>query len=238
MNTDRLIDNLIADATPVRRLRPLPQRIMACVGIAVTLAVAVILMHGLRPGLMDCMTEWQFLAGTIAPMVTGALAVVGALTAAQPDRSERWLLLPVPALLLWIGGATGGCLMDWAATDFSNVHLAGTLECVTTVGVGSLVLAGLLYVLLRPLLRAAPRGTIVVASLAAASIATAAHSLSHAIETSAVLLIWSPGVAAIVFGMDVLVCRLLRARGATIRPAWPPRLAAPPRRRADTACSE
>lgn len=219
MNTDRLIDSLIADATPVRRLRPLPRRIMAWVGIALVLVIAETLVHGLRPDLNDCMTEWQFLTGTVAPMVTGALAAAGALIAAQPDRSERWLLLPVPALLLWIGGTTGGCLIDWAASDFSDVHLANTLECVTTVGIVSLVLAGLLYILLRPVLRAAPRGTIMVASLAAASIATAAHSLSHSIETSALLLIWSPGVAAAVFGLDLLVCRVLRAHAATIRPA-------------------
>ncbi len=217
MNTNRLIDSLVSDAEPVRRLRPLQQRIMAWVGIAVLLGIAVIVMHGLRPDLMGCMTEWQFLAGTIAPMITGAMAAAGALIAAQPDRSERWLLLPVPALMLWIGGTTGGCLLDWVTTDFSGMRPAALLECLLTVGGVSLALAGLLHALLRPLLRAAPRGTIVVMSLAAASVATAAHALTHSIETSALLLLWSPGVAAAIFGLDLLVCRFLRARTARTR---------------------
>ena len=38
------------------------------------------------------------------------LAAVAAFMVSLPDRSQRWLLLPVPTLVLWVGTVGYGCL--------------------------------------------------------------------------------------------------------------------------------
>jgi len=219
MNTEQLIDSLIADARPVKRLRPPSRRIILWLGIALAVVLAELLVHGICPDIVECLRRWQFLAGTMAPMATGVLAAIGVLMAVRPDRPKRWLLLPVPTLILWVGGVTGGTLANWISADLSRLRLARVLECAGIVGIVGLAIGLTLFILLRPTLRVAPRGTVVVACLAVASFATAVHGLSHTIEASSMLLIWSPGVAAVAFSVSMLICRVMCRDAAVKRPA-------------------
>lgn len=216
--TDRLIDALVADARPVRRLGPPSLRWCLWAAIALLVATAILLTHGVRGDLEECITEAAFLTGTAAPLATGLLAAAGVLFACMPDRSSRWLLLPLPAALVWFGGITGGCLLDWSETDFSMIALAGVLECLGILVLVCLPLSLAQFLMLRPFARIAPRGALAVASLATAGIAAAVLNLVHAFETSAMLLIWSMGAGAFIFLLDTLAARgMLR----WLRPAAP-----------------
>jgi len=206
-DTDRLIDALVADARPVRRLGAPWLRWCAWSGIALVAALVIFVAHGLREDLLECFTEVAFLTSTVAALVTAFLAVAGVMVASLPDRSSRWLLLPLPAAIVWIGGTTGGCLLDWVVTDFSQVRLAAVLDCLGILAVVSLPLSIAQFVFLRPFARIAPRGTIAVGSLATGAMSAAVLNLAHGFDTSAMLLIWGIGAGGLIFVLDWLAVR-------------------------------
>ena len=41
-------------------------------------------------------------------------AAMAAFELSLPDRRAAWALLPLPALVLWIGASGMGCLRDWS----------------------------------------------------------------------------------------------------------------------------
>ena len=97
-DTPDLIDSLVADATPVRRLhRPLV-RVVCWLLLAALLMALVVLVNGARPDLALKLQRPVFVTSVAAAIVTGILAAAAAFTASVPGRSCRWLLLPLPAL--------------------------------------------------------------------------------------------------------------------------------------------
>jgi hypothetical protein len=210
MAVDHLIDRLVADATPVRRLWSPLRRTAAWVGIAMAIWGAVAVLHGTRHDLSERLRDGWFLVGTAAAICTGASAAYAALIASLPDRSRWWLLLPLPAASVWIGGITGGCLLRWTSMRPEGVHLADVLSCLGVLTVVSLPLSALLFLLLRPLLRIAPAGAVMTAGLATAALAAAMLNIVHAFDASVLILIWNFGAALLVLTVDLLAVRALR----------------------------
>ncbi len=202
-----LIGTLVADAAPVRRLRHPMLRWVSWLGVAVIVAATLFWGHGLRDDLIECLGELHFVTGTIAAIATGLTAGIGALMAAMPDRSPRWLWLPVPAATVWVAGTTGGCLWNWVETDFSMVTADALLDCLGLLIATAVPLLVAQVLLLGPISRVAPRGTLAVFCLATAGMVAGLHNLTHAFETSALVLIWSVGAGALVFLLDWIAAR-------------------------------
>ncbi len=201
-DTDLLIARLAADARPVRRLRPPPQRAAGWIGLTVALVMGLAALHGLRPDLTEAVRD-PGIAGRLAgAALTGGLAAVAALMLAVPGRSGAWALLPLPALALWWGSLGTQCLTDWV--QIGVVDRAEMGRCLATVLLTGVPGAALLLLLLH---RAAPLRRIpvlVLAGLAVAGTGTAALTLLHAIDASAMVIAWNLGVVVLAFSGQTL----------------------------------
>ena len=130
--TNDVIDLLVAEATPVRRLRAPTVRAAYWLLCALLIILFVGVSHGLRADLMLKLGQPRFIIGVGAAMATAVLSVVAAFIASVPGMSRRWLLLPVPAAVIWIGTISYGCLTDWVAIGPNGMSLGETARCFAT----------------------------------------------------------------------------------------------------------
>lgn len=115
-STEQLVDALAAQARPVAPLAP-PLRRAALTLVPVGLAGALlVLVAGDLRGLATRYAGRDALmaAEMIAMLATALLAVAGAFALSVPGRSRRWMLAPVPPLIVWLAASGLGCLQDLA----------------------------------------------------------------------------------------------------------------------------
>lgn len=218
MKTDvDLIASLVADARPVRPLRP---PLWRAVGWSVVACIVVGLLawwHGLRPDLAEKLAEPGFVLGMGAAILTGVAGAVAALTVSLPDRSRLWALLPVVPGFVWVSTVTWGCLSHWVAFGDRSPNYALLASCVTILLATSVPLSVLLFWMLRSTV-VRVRQTILATGLAAAGLTAAALNLLHAFDASIMILAWHLGTAALVMLCDGIVGRMVlmrrRDRGA------------------------
>ncbi|MGE0039681.1 MAG: NrsF family protein [Vicinamibacterales bacterium] len=123
MRTEDLIRDLAAEATPVRRLRPLGVRVLGWLGLAAVCALVVVELVGARSDLADVLWTGHFAVETVLLAVTALSAAAGALVVSIPgaERSSvvRWL--PVVAgvgLVVWVGGELAAAFVSGAPVRF------------------------------------------------------------------------------------------------------------------------
>ena len=98
--------------------------------ILVLLAVS----HGARPDLAQRLQQPTFVVSILASLLTGILAAIASFLVSLPDRSRGWLLLPLPALIVWISTIGYGCLTDWVSVNtvafaWARRHAASPRSC-------------------------------------------------------------------------------------------------------------
>jgi hypothetical protein len=216
VTTPELIEILTAHATPVRRLQPPLLRAglwLLAAGLVMVLGAALL---GPRPDLAERLREPTFAAMLAGSFLTGILAAVAAFHLSLPDRSRLWLLLPTPALALWVATIGYGCLTTWVRIGADGVRLGTTLECFVTLVITSVPLSVILLVMLRYTARLYPTMVAMMGGLASAGIAATALSLFHELDASLMVLLWNLGIAALlaalggVFGRSLFASTLLR----------------------------
>jgi hypothetical protein len=144
ITTPDLIEALAANATPIRRLRPPIVRATLWLSVAAVILVLLAVSHGSRPDLAQRLLQPTFVASILASLATGILAAVASFLVSLPDRSRGWLLLPLPALLVWISTIGYGCLTDWVGVDAGSLHMGEAARCFATlaallVGLGAVL---------------------------------------------------------------------------------------------------
>ena len=211
VTTPELIDILCADAKPVRRLRPPLVRAALWLLFAGLVLVVLAALLGTRPDLAERLRQPTFVGALAGALLTGVLAAVAAFYLSLPDRSRSWLLLPLPALLLWIATIGYGCLTDWVSIAPDGVRLGTTLECFATRALASLPQTMALLVMLRHAARLYPTTVAMMGGLASAGIAATALSLFHELDASVMVLLWNLGVAALIIALGGIFGRSLFA---------------------------
>ena len=184
VTTPELIDMLCADAKPVRKLRPPLVRAALWVLFAGLVLVVLAALLGTRPDLAERLRQPTFVGALAGALLTGV-----------------WVLLPVPALVLWISTIGYGCLTDWVRIGPDGVRLGTTLECFATLALASLPLSLALLVMLRHAARLYPTTVGMMGGLASAGIAATALSLFHELDASVMVLLWNLGVAALIVAL-------------------------------------
>jgi len=212
VTTPELIDTLCADAKPVRRLRPPLVRAAVWLLFAGFVLVALAVLLGTRPDLAERLRQPTFLGALAGALLTGVLAAVAAFYLSLPDRSRSWLLVPVPALLLWISTIGYGCLTDWVEIGPAGIEPGATLACFVTLVIASVPSSAVLLVMLRHTARLQPTLVARTGGRASAGLAAVALSLFHEIDASVMVLLWNLGAAALVVALAAVSGRSLFAR--------------------------
>ena len=211
VTTPELIEILCADAKPVRRLRPPLVRAALWLLFASLVLLALASLLGTRPDLAERLRQPIFVAALAGSLLTGVLAAVAAFHLSLPDRSRLWLLLPVPALVLWVLTIGYGCLTDWVSIGPDGVRLGTTLECFATLLIASVPTSVILLVMLRHTARLYPTTVAMMGGLASAGIAATALSLFHELDASVMVLLWTLGTTVLIVALGGIFGRTLFA---------------------------
>lgn len=201
ITTPDLIESLVARAKPVRRLRPPAARAALWLLFAAAIVSLLAVSHGLRPDLGARLGQPLFVTGLAASLLTGVLAAVVAFIVSLPDRSRLWLLLPSPALALWVSTIGYGCLSGWVSVRPDGVALGEAADCFATLVLTSVPLWLAMLLMLRHVALLRSAAAAVAASLAVAAIASTALALFHDLDASMMILMWNLGTAALLVGL-------------------------------------
>src|SRR5207244_140080 len=85
--------------------------------------------HEVRPDLALRLRQPEFVAGIAASLATGVLAASASFLLSIPDRSRAWLLLPLPALLVWVSTIGYGCLINWVSLQPGSLPFGNEAGC-------------------------------------------------------------------------------------------------------------
>lgn len=201
IKTPDLIASLAANATPVRRLRPPVFRAACWLLLAAVILTLLAVSQGIRPDLVQRLRDPGFGASLAGSLLTGVLAAVAAFLLSLPDRSRLWLLLPVPALIVWLSNIGYQCLVDWIAIGPDGVGLGEAVRCFATLVLTSLPLSLAMLVMLRYAAPLRPTAVALTGSLSVAAITATALSLFHAIDATVMILMWNLGTAGLFVGL-------------------------------------
>lgn len=193
--TSSLIDSLVADVKPVRRLGPPSVRAICWLLFALVMLALVAVGHGVRPDLMLKLHQPAFVTNVAAALITGALAALASFIVSVPGRSWRWLWLPVPALAVWTSTIGYGCLTDWVNIGPEGMSAGEAAQCFATLALTGIPLSLMMLIMLRHAARLAPTPIAMMASLAVAAMTAVALSLFHPIDATVMILMWNFGVA-------------------------------------------
>lgn len=221
--TSDLIDALVDSATPVRRLLPPSTR----AGIWLALAVAVLgllcVAHGVRPDLAARLRQPVFVVSTIGALATAVLAALASFKLGLPETSRRWLLLPLPALAVWVSTISYGCLTDWVSMSADGVRMGEAARCFATLLLTSVPLSIAMLIMLRHAAPLRPTAVSAVGGLAIAAMTSFALALIHDLDATIMILVWNLGMAALIAGLAGAFGRAaLKWVAAHIMPALPP----------------
>lgn len=201
ITTPDLINALASNLTPVRRLRRPVSRAACWLALAAVILALLAVSQGIRPDLAQRLQDSTFVSRMAGTLLTGVFAAVAAFMLSLPDRSRLWLLLPAPALALWLSAIGYQCLTSWISVEPSGIRMGETARCFATLILTSLPLSLTMLIMLRYAAPLRPTGVVFAGSLAVAAIATTALSLVYDHPDATIMvLIWSLGTAAIFVG--------------------------------------
>lgn len=186
-----LLAELVAGATPVRRLWPTWHRAGLYLAYAALVLTVLALLRGVRGDFAAALDSPVFLAGVAGGALTGLAGTVAALMLAVPDRSRLWLVLPLGAALAWLMAVGLGCLRAWVPIAPGMVSPGELTNCFATVVLaGTPITLGLVW-LLRRAVPLRPAAALAAAALAASGLTSVALALLHSIEPSVMILAWN-----------------------------------------------
>jgi len=210
MDTERLISELVADARPVARVWPVAKRTAVTLGLSFVVLALVVWEHGLRPELPALLRDPRFVIAELASILTGIAATYACFRSALPD-SPRWLpALPLAPFAVWVALLGSGCLDEFLrAPDL--MHLGTSFECLNTIVLSSIPPALIMVAMLRRVVPFHPAAVAAMGALGVSSLASAALSLFHPLDSAAMVLIWHLGtILLVVAGASLFSRPLLR----------------------------
>jgi hypothetical protein len=169
--TEQVILRLVAEARPVRRLRPPAMRAGLWLLVVAAGAAVAILMFSDLGIFARRAQDPKLMVELAATLATGIAAVLAAFETSLPDRSSSWALLPLPPLALWIASSGYSCYRHWIVFGPDGWALGDSVYCLRFILAMSLPLGTSLLLLLR---RAAPLTPVRVAALGGLGVAAIA----------------------------------------------------------------
>lgn len=213
IDTSRLIDQLSARASPVRRMSSPLLRTLAWLGLAFLVVAMILSNFDVRAGWArviaspDATIEWAM------SLLTGVLAAYAVFQVSVPGRNPRWAWLPLPAAVLWIAGLGLGCMHEVAREGIAALAFRpGPMECLRAITMTSIPLGLVLLLMVRHAGVVRPGPTALLAMLSAAALSSSAVSLiHHGGESSLMVLLWHAGAVLLLSLLSLLFSRRMFA---------------------------
>jgi hypothetical protein len=182
--TEQLIERLAAEAHPIRRLAPPLRR----AGLWL-LAVAA-----LATGAIAAFADWHVFAERahdprlviemVGTLAAGIAAIVAAFELSLPDRSRRWLLLPLPPLMLWLASSSYGCYRHWLTVGPTGWEIGESAHCLRFILGMSLPLGVSLLMTLRRAIPLSPLPVGAAGGLGVGALAAFALQFFHPFDVT------------------------------------------------------
>ena len=182
---DRLVQALGADLRPVRRLATPSLRVLTWLTTLGAVALALAMVSDLAAMMHRLMAAPDMWLAAMGSLLTTVFAAMAAFELSLPDRKAAWALLPLPALLLWIGASGMGCLRTWSIADADPMPLDQPAHCLIYILGMSLPLSLILILMLRRGFSLRPNLTAIIGGLACASAAATLLNLIHPYDAAA-----------------------------------------------------
>jgi hypothetical protein len=183
-STEMLIEELVADALPVRRLHPpLVRAALWLTATGAAIALAVILFADTGTFLRRA-TDAKLTVELIATLATGIAAALAAFELSLPDRSPKWILVPLPPLAIWIAASGYSCYRHWLSFGPTGWEIGESAHCFVFILAAGIPLSLSLLVLLRRAAPLAPIPTALAGGAAAAAIAAFALQFFHPFDVT------------------------------------------------------
>lgn len=193
MDTQHLIDTLIDDSGPVRRLPRPWVRCALWLTIAAPYLALIVVMMSPRPDLATKFAESRFLIEQLAALATAVTAAIAAFAATVPGYNRKVLLLPVIPLAVWLGVLGQGCISAWLHLGSAGLSLQSDWICLPAIALAGAVPAIAMVVMLRRGAPMMPYLTVALGALASAGLGNFALRLFHAQDASLMVLVWQFG---------------------------------------------
>lgn len=203
--TPDLIKALSANLAPVRRLRKPGTRAACWLMFAASILALLAISQGIRPDLVQRLHEPGFALRIAGALLTGSLAALAAFMVSLPDRSQLWLLAPLPPLAVWLANIGYQCLTRWVDLRDDVLSLGETARCFATLVLTSLPLSLTMLLMLNYAAALRPAPVALMAALAIAAMTATALSLFHALEASVMVLMWNLGTAILFIALAGLL---------------------------------
>jgi len=213
ITTPDLIESLVARAAPVRPLRSPLVRSAGWLLFAALILALIVFSHGVRPDLELSLRQPQFVVSNMAALLTGVFAAVAAFMVSIPGRSRNWLLLPVPALVVWMSTVGYGCLTSWVSLRSGELHLGDEAGCFAALVLTGAPLSLSVLLMLRHAAPLNPTPVAISAGLAVAGLTATTLSLFHNHDVSVWILVWSVGTVGLFIALGGLLGSRMLAWG-------------------------
>jgi hypothetical protein len=223
--TSDLIDALADSVTPVRRLYPPFLRAALWLSLAVVVLGLLCVANGVRADISIRFRQPVFVVSMIGALATAILAAMASFKLSLPDSSRWWLVLPFPALAVWVSTISYGCLTNWVRMDPEGIRMGEAARCFATLLLTSVPLSIAMLVMLRHAALFRPTAVAAIGGLAVAAMTSFALSLIHDLDATIMILLWNLGTAALIAGLASVFGRpTLAWVAARVMPALPPQL--------------
>ncbi len=208
-DTSRLIDQLSARASPVKRMASPLRRTLVWLALALLVVAIIVSTFDVRAGWTRVMASPDATFEWATSLLTGMLAAYAVFQVSVPGRDARWAWLPLPIALLWAGGLCVGCVRDvvvGGGTGLAfNTH---GMECMRAITLISIPMGLVLLLMVRHAGVVRPGRTALLAMLSAAALSSSAVSLIHdGGESSLMVLLWHVGAVLVLSLLSLLFSR-------------------------------
>jgi hypothetical protein len=176
-DTDALITQLTDRLEAVRPLTKPWLRAAMWSAFATVIIALLASFFGTRADILHALHEAKFVMPLAGSWLTGLTSALAAFEISLPDRSRRWLWLPLIPVLLWSSGFAYGCLANWVEIPEGAPIASGAMECIGTILLVSAALVIVLLPMLRRVKTLRPGLTAWLGCLAISGFADTAHLL-------------------------------------------------------------
>ena len=209
METERLIERLATELTPVRRIARPATRLAWWLLISLPAAALVVWDFGLRPDIVVRLANPSFLLAEGAALLTALVGIYAALCAGLPDEPDWKVWLPTVPMALWFGVLGQQCLDVLVRLGPQGLQITSDAICLPAIALGGLVPGIVIVVMLHRSGKFRTTHACLCGALGAAALSAAALRLYHMEDAAIMVIVWQLGSVALFSLVAGAISRML-----------------------------